>query len=338
MDWPEQTHMKHKKTPWMSTHMLLEAAPEEDTDDWFLGDLLDMESSREEKVKAHWMRPLDAILARLERGEFDHHLEDLFANWSETGHRDAINKTKWLEVVRGEMDDHGITEDDIEVWARDHHKPKPLTKQPPTGGRRTGRWDSYFAHMLWAVIIDGFATDVWNEVHAGIKNNPYKWDLFHYLRNYVKDWLIKHGYWRKFTNDMSEAKSAINGVVESGDDFSDLMRMDPFEGFNSLKKEPMIEAAWNKPMNLRRDPEKARLARIVNTVEDFILEVGSALNSAGYDVTSTQSFEVEDGIENQEVITSPAVISMSVDWAADWLVKRGHMKPEEVAHLREMFS
>lgn len=317
--------------------MLLEAAPEEDTDDWFLSDLLDMESSREEKIKAHWMRPLDAIIARLERGEFDHYLGDLFSNWSETGHRDAINKTRWLEIVREEMAGLEMTEDDIEVWVRDHHKPKPLINQHPWSGR-TGQWDSYFAHTLWTLIIEGFATDVWGEVHAGIKNNPHKWKLFHYFRNYARDWLIKHGYWREFTKDMSEAKSAINSVVESGDDFSDLMRMDPFEGFNSLKKEPMIEAAWNKPMNLRRDPEKARLARIVNTVENFVLEVGSALNRAGYDVTSTQSFEVEDGIENQEVITSPAVISMAVDWAADWLVKRGHLKPEEVAPLREMFS
>ena len=137
---------------------------------------------------------------------------------------------------------------------------------------------------------------------------------------------------------MNRAKAIIGQLMEDGEhEFYDLMRSNPYEAFNRIEKEPMIEALWEKPRNLSRDPEERRGGRIVNTVSDFIQAVGVNLEGADYPVVTTE-LEVEGGIELEYKNLDENIRDLAVDWACEWLVRRGHLKPEEVGPLKKLFS
>ena len=318
------------------TYTLLDAAPEpyhEPYDDLFFDDLMDVGSSREERKKARWTAQVSNIEDRLKSGEFDHYLEELFQNWGSTGFRDAMEKTKWWSVVRDEMEITGFTENDLRKFAK--HLSKPRTNVKTNLRELTA--GTYGSRILHSLIVNKFSNDAWNEIETNLKGNPYKWIFFHSLKDYADNWLVKNGYWQETQGTMNEAKEAINQVVEASE-LDDLMNVDVDRGFSQIDKEGLMLAAWNRPRNLSRDTQKSKILRITNSVEDFVMEVGSALQKSGYEMPSLSNAYDLDGMESTVPVVPPAIMALAVDWAGDWLVKNGHMDPESLPHLKEMFS
>jgi hypothetical protein len=321
-------------------HKLVEAlleTTEDDGLDWawdaFQGDLLDVSSTREEKKKKYWNDQVNALIQRVRGGEFDGVLEDLFTDWKNTGFKKAFETTEWASAVAADMDVSGFTDSDAHKWSLAHHKPKPIDTIRAPGG--------YFPRTLESLITHHFANDVWAKVLRGLRGNPQKWSVFHFALDHAGEWLRRNGYVTSAHNENKmKAKQAIEQVVEdNGSDFEDLMRVDIFTGFQNLDKESLILAEWNKPMNLPRGVDRRTMARVVNTVEGFIISAGRALQKAGYSVMKAQEFEDETGeFRNTETLDSMEVLNLAVDWASKWMVREGHIRPEDVAPLKAMFS
>lgn len=181
----------------MKTHKIYqgvnEALPGTPPDDWFIDDLMDMASTHEEKVKAYWMQSINGVLKRVDGGEFDSYLENLFKDWENSGFQWAL-EGGWKHIWSDE-----VTWSEAKAWAADHCVPKPLVANS----------DAYSSTLV-SLITNGFINWVWPAVEDSLKSNPYKWDILPRLSLYAGDWLEKNGYVVFFPT----AKLAIDGVVE----------------------------------------------------------------------------------------------------------------------------